>query len=160
MPWVIGFGTLYLGKMILNNKKVRYDYTIIDRFDAGLVLVGSEVKSLKKGEASITQAYCVFIENELYIQGMYIKEPSSGGNIFSHELTRRRKLLLTRKQLDRLEGKINQKGMTIVPLNVFKTKTGLIKITIGLAKGKTHYDRRNKLKDAAIKKDMNEKLHD
>ncbi len=144
--------------MIITNRKIYHDYTILKKYECGIVLVGSEVKSLKNGDANINQAYCVFNQGELYIQGMYIKEPSSGGNIFSHELIRNRKLLLTKKQLKKLEDDVQKKGLTIIPLNVFKTKTGLLKLTIGLAKGKTNYDKRQKLRDDAIKKDINEKI--
>ena len=138
---------------VLNNKKIYHNYEIKKTYVCGIKLQGSEVKSLKKGNASISQAFCLFINNELFVRGMYIDNPSSGGNLFSHELVHDRKLLLKKKELVKLNLEVKAKGLTLVPINVVKTDTGLLKLTVGLGRGKRNYDKRISLKEKDIKKD-------
>ena len=127
-------------KIIANNKKAFYDYFIEDKYEAGIELVGTEVKSLRMGKCSIKEAF-VRIENaEVFVYGMHIS-PYEKGNIFNRDPLRARKLLLHRYEIRKIEGQIAQKGYTLVPLNVY-LKGSLMKVEIGLAKGKKQYDKR------------------
>ncbi len=133
---------------LCRNKKARHDYFIEETFEAGIVLQGSEVKSLRAGRASLTEAYVVIHEGEAYLIGAHVSEwPYSHAR--NHEPTRRRKLLLHAKEIKRLMGKIQEKGYTLVPLSMY-LKNGKIKLEVGLAKGKRKYDKR----EAIRKKDQ------
>jgi len=127
-------------KLITSNKKARRDYFILDTFEAGLVLQGTEVKSLRDGKASLAEAYARMQGDEVYLIGAHIPEYTHG-NRQNHEPTRPRKLLLHRKEIERLRGKIEEKGLTLVPLRLY-WKAGRAKLEIGLARGKRDYDRR------------------
>ncbi|MBZ0266790.1 SsrA-binding protein SmpB [bacterium] len=127
-------------KLITSNKKARRDYFILDTFEAGLVLQGTEVKSLRDGKASLAEAYARMQGDEVYLIGAHIPEYTHG-NRQNHEPTRPRKLLLHRKEIERLRGKIEEKGLTLVPLRLY-WRSGRAKLEIGLAKGKRDYDRR------------------
>jgi SsrA-binding protein len=127
-------------KIIANNKKAFYDYFIEDKYEAGIELVGTEVKSLRMGKCSIKEAFVRIQKGEVFIYGMHIS-PYEKGNIFNRDPLRARKLLLHRYEIRKIEGQIAQKGYTLVPLNVY-LKGSLMKIEIGLAKGKKQYDKR------------------
>ena len=127
-------------KIIANNKKAFYDYFIEDKYEAGIELVGTEVKSLRMGKCSIKEAFVRIQKGEVFIYGMHIS-PYEKGNIFNRDPLRSRKLLLHRYEIRKIEGQIAQKGYTLVPLNVY-LKGSLMKIEIGLAKGKKQYDKR------------------
>ena len=127
-------------KMIANNKKAFYDYFIEDKYEAGIELVGTEVKSLRMGKCSIKEAFVRIQKGEVFIYGMHIS-PYEKGNIFNRDPLRARKLLLHRYEIRKIEGQIAQKGYTLVPLNVY-LKGSLMKVEIGLAKGKKQYDKR------------------
>lgn len=127
-------------KIIANNKKAFYDYFIEDKYEAGIELVGTEVKSLRMGKCSIKEAFVRIQKGEVFIYGMHIS-PYEKGNIFNRDPLRARKLLLHRYEIRKIEGKIAQKGYTLVPLNVY-LKGSLMKVEIGLAKGKKQYDKR------------------
>ena len=133
-------------KIIANNKKAFYDYFIEDKYEAGIELVGTEVKSLRMGKCSIKEAFIRIQKGEVFIYGMHIS-PYEKGNIFNRDPLRARKLLLHRYEIRKIEGQIAQKGYTLVPLNVY-LKGSLMKVEIGLAKGKKQYDKRQ---DIAIK---------
>lgn len=135
-------------KLIANNKKAYHDYFIEDTYEAGISLVGTEVKSLRLGKCSIKEAYVRLAKDGAYIEGMNIT-PYEHGNIFNRDPLRSRKLLLHKYELNKLRGKISMEGYTIVPLKVYLTKS-LIKIEIGVAKGKKLYDKRHDIakKDA------------
>ena len=135
-------------KIIANNKKAFYDYFIEDKYEAGIELVGTEVKSLRMGKCSIKEAFVRIQKGEVFIYGMHIS-PYEKGNIFNRDPLRARKLLLHRDEIRKIEGQIAQKGYTLVPLNVY-LKGSLMKIEIGLAKGKKQYDKRQDIakKDA------------
>lgn len=135
-------------KLIANNKKAYHDYFIEDTYEAGISLVGTEVKSLRLGKCSIKEAYVRLVKDGAYIEGMNIT-PYEHGNIFNRDPLRSRKLLLHKYELNKLRGKISMEGYTIVPLKVYLTKS-LIKIEIGVAKGKKLYDKRHDIakKDA------------
>lgn len=127
-------------KIIANNKKAFYDYFIEDKYEAGIELVGTEVKSLRMGKCSIKEAFVRIQKGEVFIYGMHIS-PYEKGNIFNRDPLRARKLLLHRYEIRKIEGQIAQKGYTLVPLNVY-LKGSLMKVEIGLAKGKKQYDKR------------------
>ena len=127
-------------KIIANNKKAFYDYFIEDKYEAGIELVGTEVKSLRMGKCSIKEAFVRIQKGEVFIYGMHIS-PYEKGNIFNRDPLRASKLLLHRYEIRKIEGQIAQKGYTLVPLNVY-LKGSLMKVEIGLAKGKKQYDKR------------------
>jgi SsrA-binding protein len=127
-------------KVIANNRRARHEYHIEESFEAGLALTGTEVKALRQGRASLTEAYARVEGDEVWLHHLHIP-PYDAGNIFNHEPMRRRKLLLHRRQIDRLAGRAAQKGYTIVPLRLYFTR-GRAKIEIALARGKKLYDKR------------------
>ena len=127
-------------KLVANNKKAYHDYFIEEKYEAGLVLHGTEVKSLRQGKCSIKEAFIRIEKGEVYIYGMHIS-PYEKGNIFNKDPLRPKKLLLHKKEIQKLFGKTAQKGYTIVPVEVY-LKGGLVKVQIALAKGKKLYDKR------------------
>ncbi len=127
-------------KLIANNKKAYHDYFIEDTYEAGIELVGTEVKSLRQGKCSIKEAYIRIENGQVFVYGMNIS-PYEKGNIFNKDPLRVRRLLLHRSEINKLKGKIAEKGYTIVPLKVY-LKGSLVKVEIGLAKGKKLYDKR------------------
>ena len=132
-------------KLIANNKKAYYDYFIEDKYEAGLVLHGTEVKSLRMGKCSIKESYVQIINGEVYIINMNIT-PYEKGNIFNRDPLRPKKLLLHKQEINKLAGKISQQGYTIVPLQVY-ISNGKMKIEIGVGKGKKNYDKRETIKE-------------
>ena len=136
-------------KLIANNKKAFHDYFIEDKYEAGIALAGTEVKSLRLGKCSVKEAFIRIENGEVYIYNMHIS-PYEKGNIFNKDPLRIKKLLLHRFEIRKMEGQIAQKGYTIVPLNVY-FKGSLVKVEIGLAKGKKLYDKRHDI----AKKDQN-----
>ena len=128
------------GKLIANNKKAYHDYFILDTYEAGIALHGTEVKSLRMGKCSIKESFVKIEKGEVYIYGMHIS-PYEKGNIFNKDPLRVRKLLLHGYEINKLIGKIQQKGCTLVPLKVY-FKGSLVKVEIGLARGKKLYDKR------------------
>ena len=127
-------------KLIANNKKAYHDYFIDDKYETGIELFGTEVKSIRMGHCSIKEAFVRIDKGEVYVYGMHIN-PYEKGNIFNKDPLRPRKLLLHRSEIDKLEGKIREKGITLVPLQVY-FKGSLVKVEIGLARGKKLYDKR------------------
>jgi len=134
------------------NKKARHDYQLLEKFEAGLVLVGTEVKSLRQGKASLAEGFARIRGGELFLFGCTIPLYEQG-NIANHEPSRVRKLLVHRRELQRLESKLGQKGSTLIPLRIY-FKRGLAKIEIALAVGKSHGDKRDKLKNRQAKRDI------
>lgn len=130
-------------KLIANNKKAYYDYFIDEKYEAGLVLHGTEVKSLRQGKCSIKEAYIQIINGEVFVINMNIT-PYEKGNIFNKDPLRPKKLLLHQSEINKLEGQTSQKGFTIVPLQVYLSK-GRVKMEIGLARGKKLYDKRESI---------------
>ncbi len=137
----------------IRNKKAFFEYEILEHFVAGIQLVGTEIKSIRNGKASIVDAYCRFVQNELYVVNMNISEYDFG-NINNHEARRDRKLLLQKKELQKLEKKIKESGLAIIPLKMFITDKGFCKVEIGLGKGKRSYDKRESLKQKDAKRDI------
>jgi SsrA-binding protein len=126
---------------VAENRRARYDYEIIDTLEAGIMLTGTEVKSLRTGKAQITESYASPEEGELWLINAHIPEYREA-NRFNHEERRRRKLLVSKRELARLANEVNRAGNTIVPLKLYFNDRGMAKLLIGLAKGKKHYDKR------------------
>jgi len=137
---------------LAQNKKAYHDYDILEKFEAGIVLVGSEVKSVKSGKVSLKESYARFYDNELWVVGMHIAEFIEA-NIFNHETTRKRKLLLHKKELKKLAVKLQNTGLTLIPLRVYR-KMHLIKIEIGLCKGRREFEKRDAIKEREGKREM------
>ena len=138
-------------KLVANNKKARHDFVIEDVFEAGLVLSGTEVKALRAGRASLTDGWCTVDRGEAWLEGVHIPEYVSG-TWTNHTPRRRRKLLLNRKELDRIMHKTRESGHTIVPLQLY-FKDGRAKVEIAIAKGKKEYDKRHALREQQDKRE-------
>ncbi|MEZ5105114.1 MAG: SsrA-binding protein SmpB [Draconibacterium sp.] len=137
----------------IKNRKVTFEYELIERFVAGIKLVGTEIKSIRKGNVNLTESYCQFYSGELYVKNMHISEYELG-TCNNHEARRDRKLLLNRKELAKLEKKVKESGLTIVCVQMFINDRGLAKLEIALARGKKTYDKRESLKLKDSKRDM------
>ena len=133
-------------RLVAHNRRAFYDYAVEERFEAGLVLTGTEVKSLREGKATIGEAHAGEMGGEMWLFNAYIQE-FHGGNRFNHEPRRPRKLLLRRREVDKLFGAVRREGMTLVPISLYFNKEGWAKIEIGLGKGKKAYDKRAATKE-------------
>jgi len=133
------------GNIVIKNKKASHDYEFLEKFIAGIVLSGTEIKSLRLGKATISDSYCFFNSGELFIKGMHIAE-YWWGNLNNHDPLRERKLLLTSRELRKIERKIKESGLTIIVIKVFINDRGLAKAEIAISKGKKEYDKRETLK--------------
>jgi len=129
----------------IDNKKARFDFEILEQLEAGIALTGSEVKSLRAGQASLAESFAVVRNGEVFLRGCNIS-PYPQAGYAQHEPTRERKLLLHRREIARLGGKVTLRGFTLVPLRMFFNERGLVKVIIGLARGKTHGDKRADMK--------------
>jgi SsrA-binding protein len=132
-------------KVVATNRKAYHDYFIEEKFEAGIVLRGTEVKSLREGRVNLQDSYASVQANEIFLHHCHIS-PYSHGNLMNHDPIRTRKLLLHRKEINKLMGKTQQKGLTLVPLRIYFSKRGHAKVELGLAKGKKLYDRRESIK--------------
>ena len=147
------------GDIVIRNKKASHDYEFLEKFIAGIKLSGTEIKSIRLGKATIADTYCYFSSGELYIKGMHIAE-YWWGNLNNHDPLRERKLLLTKRELRKIERKVKETGLTIIVIKVFINERGLAKAEIALARGKKEYDKRETLKrkDAAREMDRMRKV--
>ena len=137
----------------IKNKKAGYEYFLVQEYTAGIQLTGTEIKSIREGKANIGDAYCTFNGDELFVINMHIAEYGYG-SYNNHEPKRDRKLLLTRRELRKLQTKVKERGFTIVPTLLFINEKGLAKLNISLARGKHHYDKRETLKQKDIKREI------
>ncbi|MBN2637339.1 MAG: SsrA-binding protein SmpB [Prolixibacteraceae bacterium] len=137
----------------IKNKRATFEYEIIERFVAGIILVGTEIKSIRSGKANLTESYCQFFRSELFVRNMHISEYELG-TCNNHEARRDRKLLLNRKELKKLEKKVKESGFTIICTSLFINDRGLAKLEIALARGKKTYDKRESLKLKDAKRDI------
>jgi SsrA-binding protein len=137
----------------LKNKKASFEYELLDSFDAGLQLVGTEIKSIRGAKANLTDSYCQFFDGELYVKNLHISEYEMG-TCNNHIAKRDRKLLLNRKELNKLQKKVKESGLTIVPVRLYINEKGLAKLGIALARGKKTYDKRETLKEKDTRRDM------
>ena len=141
-------------KINIQNKKARFLYEILDKYTAGIVLTGTEIKSIRSGKASITESFCEFNEGrELFVINMTIQEYAFG-NYYNHKPKATRKLLLNKKELKKLNKEVQNTGLTIIPLNLFINDKGYAKLNIALAKGKKLFDKRETIKDRDNKRDL------
>ena len=141
------------GNILIKNKKASHDYEFIEKFVAGIILKGTEIKSIREGKATLTDSFCQFRNSELYIRGMHISE-YWWGNLNNHVPLRERKLLLSSRELHKLERKVRETGLTIIVIKVFINERGLAKAEIALAKGKKEYDKRETLKRRDADREM------
>jgi len=137
----------------IKNKKAKFEYQLIDKYIAGIVLTGTEIKSIRKSKASIVEAYCVFENHELLVRNMFINEYENG-SYNNHSPRRDRKLLLNRQELNKLEKKVSIKGFSIIPTNLFIDENGRAKLCVYLSEGKKLHDKREDLKLKDTKRDM------
>lgn len=137
----------------MNNRQAYFNYHIEDKYVAGIVLLGTEVKSIRNGKLSFNDAFCLFDDGELWVRGLYIAEYSHGTSN-NHIAVHDRKLLLNKRELKKLQLKLKDKGYTIVPLKVFFTDKGFVKVEIGLARGKKLHDKRETIKNRDVAKQI------
>lgn len=137
----------------IKNKKAWHDFEMLDKYVAGIQLTGTEIKSIRAGKASLVDSYCYFTEGELFVKGMHITEYAFG-NLFNHFPKRDRKLLLTKRELKKLEKSVREKGLTIVALRLFIASSSYAKLEIALARGKREYDKREDIKKKDSKRQL------
>ena len=142
--------------MELTNRKAKYDYEIEDTYEAGIVLKGTEIKSIRNGKAQLKDSYAIVKNDEIYLLNMHISAYEQG-NIFNHEETRTRKLLLHKKEIFKIRDKINQDGYTLIPIKIYFSKNKA-KVLLGIARGKKNYDKRETIKKRDMEREMNKQL--
>lgn len=140
-------------KVNIKNRKASYEYQFIDKYVAGIMLLGTEIKSIRNNQANLSDAYCVFVDDELFVRNLHIAEYNSAGYA-NHRPKRERKLLLNRQELNKILAKVKEKGNTVVPIRLFINEKGKCKLEIALAKGKKIYDKRESIKAKDLKRDM------
>ncbi len=137
----------------IKNRSAYYEYFIDAKYDAGMVLLGTEVKSLREGKASFNDSFCIIHQGEVWLKSLHIAQYSHG-TVNNHDPLRDRKLLLQKREIRKMEGKLKEKGYTIVPLRIFLNDKGMMKIEIGLGKGKKLYDKRESIKKKDVDREM------
>lgn len=140
-------------KVEILNRKASFEYKFLDEYEAGIMLTGTEIKSIRQGEANLKEAFCTFKDGELYVRNMFIAEYKYG-TIHNHETKRIRKLLLRKQELKKLQKKVKEKGFTIVPYKMFISERGLAKLVIMLAQGKKYFDKRQSIKERDNKREL------
>lgn len=143
-------------KIVANNKKAYHEYFVLEKFEAGIELVGTEVKSIRAGRVNLKESWCMIKNGEIFVNGMHIS-PYEQGNIFNKDPFRVRKLLMHRKEIDRLFGKIKQDGLTLIPTSVY-FKNSKVKVEVGLCKGKNLHDKRETLAKKQAARDIDRAL--
>ena len=137
----------------IKNRKARFEFEFLDTLVAGIMLTGSEIKSIREGKASLQEGYCYFKKDALFIKGMNIS-PYEQATHYNHDPVRERKLLLNKNELEKWQSKLEEKGLTVVPVRLFLNNKGLAKLEIALAKGKKLYDKRDSIKERDTKREM------
>jgi len=140
-------------KIESRNRKASFQYFLLDTFVAGMQLLGTEIKAIREGKANISDAYCVLQNNEIFVRNLHISEYSHGAYA-NHEPTRVRKLLLNKREIKKIQGKLKETGITIVPVNLFVNEKGLAKLEISVAKGKKLFDKRDTIKTKDVKRQL------
>ncbi len=143
--------------MNIENRKARFDYQFLETYTAGIVLKGTEIKSIREGKAGLADSYCYFKNDELFIRNFHITEYENA-SFYNHEPTRERKLLLNRHELTRLLKSVKDQGLTIVPVKLFISDKGFAKINIALARGKKAFDKREDIKKRDVERELNRKF--
>lgn len=144
-------------KVSIKNRRASFDYTFIEKFTAGMVLVGTEIKSIRLCKVSLVDSFCTFKGNELYVRNLNISIYTEG-NLYNHQPTQERKLLLSKKELQKLQSKLIDKGLTVIPVSLFTSDSGYAKLEIALAKGKKLFDKRDSLKTKDMDRDIKRQL--
>jgi SsrA-binding protein len=139
--------------MEIKNRSASYEYFIEEKFDAGMVLTGTEVKAIRDGRVSFNDSYCLIDREELYVKGLHIS-PYEYGSYANHNPTRERKLLLKKKELGKIQQKLKEKGYTIIPLSIYFNERGYAKMKIGLGKGKKLHDKRETIKERETQREI------
>src|SRR6476620_5426073 len=137
----------------IQNRQARFEYEILDKYTAGIVLTGTEIKSIREGKVTLQDGYCYFNNGELFVKGVNIS-PYAQGTHYNHEATRERKLLLKRSEIKKLEGKIEEQGLTLIPTRLFINDRGFAKIEIALGRGKKLHDKRDSIKERDAKREL------
>lgn len=137
----------------IKNKKASFQFEFIDTYTCGMVLKGTEIKSIREGKVSLTESFCIFLDGELYVRQMHIAPYSMAAN-YNHEAVRDRKLLLNKRELEKLETKSAEKGLTIIPVRIFINDRGKAKMEIALGRGKKTHDKRQDLKEKDAKREL------
>ncbi len=145
-------------KVISENRKARHDYFVEERYETGIILTGTEIKSIRKARVNLKDSYAEIVNGEVWLNQMHIS-PYEQGNRFNHDPLRKRKLLLHRSEIAKLTGKVQQQGMTLIPLKIY-LKQGLAKIELGLCKGKKSYDKRDDIAARDAKREIERSLRD
>lgn len=143
--------------MLINNRKARFEYTLLDEYEAGLVLFGTEVKSIRSGNANIGDSFIYIKNGEVWVKNFYISQYKQAHSLVDHEENRDKKLLLTRKEISKIERKIEDKGTTIIALSIF-SKNNKLKMKIAVAKGKRNWDKKESIKLQDIKRELKREL--
>ncbi len=143
-------------KIVAKNKKATFDYFVLSTYEAGIVLFGTEIKSIRNGSVNLKDSYCEFEDGELYIRGMHIS-PYEKGNIFNRDPLRLKKLLMHKKEIMTLFGKVKQDGLTLIPLSLYFTGSK-VKVELGLCRGKKNYDKRDTLAKKEANREMEKRL--
>lgn len=138
----------------IRNRQAGYEYELLDKYICGMVLTGTEIKSVREGKVTLQDGYCYFKNDELYTKGINIT-PYAQGTHYNHEATRERKLLLKRTELKKLEGKLDEKGLTLVPTRLFINDRGYAKLEIAIGKGKKLHDKRDNIREREAKRELN-----
>ncbi len=141
----------------IKNRRASFDYELLEKFTAGIALYGTEIKSIRESKVSLTDSYCLMDKGELWVKGMHIAEYKLG-NFYNHSALRDRKLLLTRKELKKIERVVKESGLTIIPTSMFINDKGLAKLNISIARGKKNYDKRQSLKAKEDKRQIDRAL--
>lgn len=144
-------------RLNISNRKARYEFELIETYVAGMQLTGTEIKSIRAGKAAIAESFCLFQKGELFIKNMHIAEYKQG-SYANHDPMRLRKLLLNRRELEKLHKGVDKKGLTIVPLKVFISENGFAKLEIALARGKKMHDKRESIKERDVKRQLDRNL--
>lgn len=137
----------------IQNRQARFEYEILDKYTAGIVLTGTEIKSIREGKVNLQDGYCYFNHGELFVKGVNIS-PYAQGTHYNHEATRERKLLLKKTEIKKLEGKIEEKGLTLIPLRLFINERGFAKLEIAVGRGKKLHDKRDSIRERDAKRQL------
>ena len=140
-------------KIESRNRKASFEYFLLDTFVAGMQLLGTEIKAIREGKSNLADAYCIIQDNEIFVKNLHISEYSHGAYA-NHEPRRVRKLLLNKREIKKIQGKLKEKGLTVIPVNLFLNERGLAKLEISIAKGKKLFDKRDTIKTKDVKRQL------
>jgi len=143
----------FTDKVNIRNKRASYEYEFIDKYVAGIMLKGTEIKSIREGKVNLQDGYCLFNRNEIFVKNMHISHYKQGTH-FNHEPTRERKLLMNKRELIKLQHKSEEKGLSIIPIKLFTNERGIAKLKIALARGKKLHDKRQSIKEKDLKREL------